>query len=255
MNSAEDWVAPNPDYGDGIFRRRIRLTQGDHYVVAELEDCCHAMRLQLRHDGHRIVGMDGEVLRAPVTSCSLAPEKLQDFVGLALCDEQDSYRRATPAHMHCTHLYDMALLAIAHSQQAQTTQQVDITVADERAGLLESEIQLDGVLIHHWCLRGKTIEYPSEYGGQSVFKGFIAWAKQQFDGVALNCAFALQRGIMVAHARRWDMDSVAGKPAADFGPGLGVCYSYSDGRETRSVRSANSTRDFTHTPEQLLRFE
>lgn len=248
-------VAKNPNYGNGIFRRRIQLVKAGLSVEVVLEDCSHAMSLNMHHNDTHIVSMAGIVKRGPVTSCQSAPEKLQDFIGLSLHNDLNHYRRLAPANSHCTHLHDMALLAIEHSQQKQTTHQFDIAVADEQEGLIKCEIQLDGEIVHRWSIRNAHIETPTKYRGQAVFKGFIAWANQHFEESALRCAFALQRGILVAGARRWDMASVAGEPADTFGPGLGVCYSYSQDRQKNSLRSHNPTRDFTHTPEQLLTFK
>lgn len=254
-NDPEGKVAPNPDYGSGVFRRRIRLTQSDTEVLVELEDCSHAMRLSLSHDHQSIISVEGDVIRAPVTSCSSAPEKLASFIGLPLYQDLDHYRSETPQNIHCTHLYDMALLAVTHSQSTIATRQFDVTIHDEQEGIIDADICLDGRQIHHWLLENGQIAAPTAHAGQSVFKGFIAWAKNEFSGVNLSCAFALQRGLMVAGARRWDMYSVAGQPADTFGPSPGVCYSYSEGRDKHAVRSENPTRDFTDCPEQLLKFQ
>ncbi len=248
-------VAPNPHYGAGVFRRRIRLDQIGQTVRVALEDCSHAMQLELHLDGQRIRQVSGKVLRAPVTTCQQAPEKLQAFIGLPLYHNIDDYRRDTPQNIHCTHLYDMALLAIEHSQAAYNSRQIDVVVGDERDGIICADIRIDGQLIHQWTLRGGCIESPAKYAGQSAFKGFIAWAKANFEGDELRCALALQRGLMVANARRWDMASVAGQPANTFGPGPGVCYSYSEGRDRHGLRSQTPTRDFTHCPQQLLKFQ
>lgn len=247
-------VALNPRYGSGIFRRRIRMTHAFPMVEVELEDCSHAMRLRLQHDNRSIIDIAARVHRAPVSSCQHAPEILNEFVGLPLASNLDSYRQKTAPNAHCTHLYDMALLAVAHCQATQCSRQIDVTVHDEQQGVIDASIFLDGKLVHQWLIENNKITYPTMAAGQPVFKGFVAWAKQQFSGDHLSCALALQRGLMVAGARRWDMHSIAGHSAATFGPGDGVCYSYSDGREQYAVRSENPTRDFTETPEQLLMF-
>ena len=41
----------NPEYGEGCFRRHIRLRASESEVLAELEDHHHAFRLTLQHDG------------------------------------------------------------------------------------------------------------------------------------------------------------------------------------------------------------
>ena len=35
---------PDPGYGSGVYRRRIRLTRKEQFVLAEMEDDPHAMK-------------------------------------------------------------------------------------------------------------------------------------------------------------------------------------------------------------------
>lgn len=59
----------NPQYGRGVFRRRIRLIATAGRVRAAFEDVAHAMRLVLEHDGERITGITPEFRRVPLNVC------------------------------------------------------------------------------------------------------------------------------------------------------------------------------------------
>ena len=254
MGTPEEFAPPNSAYGQGIYRRRTLLSRKPGAIEVVMEDCSHAMKLLMQHQAGNITDLQGEVIRAPVTSCRGAPGQLTDLIGLPLSDNADIYRQHSPQHHHCTHLYDMALLAIEFAQREEELQQFDVAVGDEVDGAIDGKIFLNHRLIHHWVVRQGKLAEPTEFAGQSAFKGFAHWAKSQFSGDALLCAFGLQRGLMVANARRWDMAALAGEPADTFCPPPGACYSYSKGREKTALRTANPVRDFSDTPEQLLRF-
>ena len=63
---------PNVRYGNGVFRRRIRLRADAGRVTVELEDGNHGFRLRLHHDGHTVTGIDADTLRHPFGTCAEA---------------------------------------------------------------------------------------------------------------------------------------------------------------------------------------
>lgn len=254
MRPPHEILPPNPDYGSGVFRRRIALHRSEQRVEVELEDCSHAMRVCLTHDGEVITAVQGDVLRAPVNTCPSAPQALGEFVGKALHSDPGFFVKQVDARAQCTHLHDMTSLAAAQALSREVKTCIDVAVADERNGIIDAQILLNGDVVHHWQLRGDRIEHPAALRGRPLYNGFIAWVLAQFEGRERVCALALQRGVMVANARRWDMRAAYGQPADDFGPGKNVCYSYSEPRIHSARRSESSVRDFTHTPEELLRF-
>jgi hypothetical protein len=245
----------NPEYGSGVFRRRIRLTKTATSVVAELEDCSHAMRLTLHHHNGVISGIEGEVLRAPVNTCAEAPTRLQEFVGHALNGSNDVWIKQIDPSQQCTHLHDIALMAISHAQGDDPVRQLDIAITDEANSVMNAEILLNGAAIHRWQVKNREIIAPEKLKGKPLFKGFIPWVREELSSEEQVCALAMQRGLLVSNARRWDMPSVYGKPADTFGPGKNICYSYSETRIHSAWRSVDSVRDFTDTPEQLLKFK
>ena len=76
----------NPRYGNGVFRRRIRLCAADGLVTVELEDGNHGFRLRLRHDGSVVRGVEADTIRHPFGTCPEAVVPLREFVGHRLAD-------------------------------------------------------------------------------------------------------------------------------------------------------------------------
>jgi hypothetical protein len=89
-----------------------------------------------------------------------------------------------------------------------------------------------------------------------LYKGFSKWASACFTGEEREAAFILQKGYFVASARRYNIDAQVGKAAnEDRDVMLGVCFSYSTPQIEIATRTADSTRDFSNTPELLLKFQ
>jgi hypothetical protein len=245
----------NPDYGHGIFRRRIRLVGSGAKVCAELEDTNHGFRSTVFHDGNKVTDIHAEALRAPLSTCGGAIEPLKQLIGTTLdASTKDITTRIDP-RANCTHLYDLTLLAIAHCLRGEVTRQYDMEVEDQPSATpAESRCYRDHQLMLVWQARDWQIS-AGPHSGKPLFKGFAAWAAGAFSGDEQEAAFALQKAYFVSQARRFNVDDLAGTSADDQPHMNGVCFSYSSPNIERAVRTANSTRDFSDCPEQLLTFQ
>ncbi len=246
---------PNPDYGNGIFRRRIRLCAEGRLVGVELEDNNHGFRVRVRHDGDAVTAVEVDSVRYPFGTCPEAVRPLQCIVGHRLADGVAALRQRLDAGEHCTHMFDLAMLALAHAGRGDERFEYEIAVHDETAEPARAEIRRDGKLVHTWRAQSRCIVDPPELAGRPLARGFYAWASQTFDGDALEAAGALQRGYFVAQGRRQTFDPPHENPATADGMPLGACHSYSAGVVERAFRNGSNVRDFTHSPEKLLRFE
>lgn len=244
--------ALNPNFGSGIYRRRIRLRGQPGTVAAELEDCNHGFRLILRHDGEKVTAIEPEALRVPLTTCSGALEPIRDLIGMPLAtDTRDINHRVDPK-ANCTHLYDLSVLAIHHSLRGETERLYDVAIPDEKDGPTTATVALDGNTVLTWIIADWTLCNDGDLHGKTLGKGFGEWAGHYFQGDEREAAFILQKGYFVSGARRYDINTLGGKPVTDaYGM---ACYSYSPGVIENAVRNTNSIRDFTDTPDQLLKF-
>jgi len=245
----------NPDYGNGIFRRRIRLAGYEGRVCAELEDCNHGFRSTVHHDGDRVTEVEAEALRIPLTTCGGATGPIGNLVGTPVKSSVRAIASAVDPRANCTHLYDLTLMAIVHALRGACTWQYDMEVDDQVAGgASQSRVFRNGELVMSWMVdQWQITEGP--FLGRPLYKGFSNWAHDAFQGDDKEAAFALQKAYFVSEARRYNMNSMAGSPATNQADMLGVCYSYSSPVVDKALRTQNSVRDFTNTPEQLLKFQ
>jgi len=254
----------NPNFGSGIFRRRIRLRNialenrspcgATEKVEAELEDTNHAFKCTLFHNNKSITNISTESIRIPLDTCPGAAEPIKQLIGLALnCPQKTIIKTANPK-ANCTHLYDLTLLAMAHSLREEYERIYDIELPDEIDEPTPVSVLCNDKLLLCWHVQRWQITEPNEYAGKPLFKGFMQWAGQSLSGDQLEAAMLLQKGYFVAQARRYDLEVVAGEPALRDPSMYGVCYSYNSPIVEGAIRNADTTRDFTETPELLLRF-
>lgn len=244
----------NHDYGDGVYRRRIRLTGYKNRVYGEMEDTNHGFCVMVHHDGQAVTGFEPEFRRTPFNMCTSAGKALDNLLGASVeLAGKELNLQAIPSD-NCTHLLDLTVLAIRHATQGETVTVWDIAVTDESDNPIELTVKKDGQLIHHWTARDWQIVEPEVFAGKPLFRGFALWASQAFTDLELEAAFILQKGHFVANARRYDVNKMAGYPATIDKTMQGACHTYSPGQIEKAFRTENSMRDFSDAEEQLLKF-
>jgi hypothetical protein len=247
---------------DGICRRRIllqkkTLSENLQRVIVELEDVQHGFRLQLDHDGRSICAIEGQPLRIPYTTCPQAAIQLTQLIGAAL--NADAVRSQSAPRDNCTHLYDMMLLAIEHTQRNEQQWQYDVVVPNEFGDYPWVEVYANQHLVHRWQIKrgehfGDGIYFPEDLRGKPLFKGFYAWAKGHFNAEQLEAALVLQKGFLISPARNIDYDYSPGRLAGVDSSNTGTCYTYDPVRVDNAVLMEGTIRDFTNEEENLLKF-
>lgn len=244
----------NPRYGNGVFRRRVRLINQSGVVGAELEDNSHGFRLRVEHDGMKVTAITVESLRIPLSTCMESERPLKNLVGCALATSWGEFQQWAPASANCTHLRDLAWWSLAHARRNEPVRDYQIAVTDEGIKPAECSLWRNGELILRWHVAEGLVVAPEEIATRSLRSGFSAWAMPIFQGDAFEAAAVLQRGYLVAGGRRLDKQALAGEHALKFTRMRGACYTYSPGAVERATYSTDSERDFTNTPESLLKF-
>ncbi len=244
---------PSPSYGTGVFRRRIRLTGTAGTVYGELEDCSHGFQVRVDHKGGHVTEIQPDYPRVPFTTCSGAMEPLSRLLGCRIDQSALALNMLAKPLENCTHLLDLTLLCIAHANCADTTILYDVEVTDQVEGVSELRVKRNTELIHKWWSQSNALVWPEDLAGKPLFRGFADWANEQFEGIENEAAFVLQKGNFVSMARLFDSSEMVGSTAKRSSVGA-VCYTHSDERADIAIRRANTTRDFSDTPEQLLKF-
>ncbi len=243
---------PTPGYGDGIYRRRIRLVGEEGRVRADLEDDFHRFALGLVHDGERVTRLEVEASRFPWQTCPEAARPLEALQGLALTPRCTEVARHTDPKRQCTHLFDLAGLAIAHAARGGDSLQYDLAIPDRIDDRTEPTLARDGEALLHWQVRGVKIESPEPFAGRVlVGGGFLRWATEALDPATVEPVFLLWRACAISMGRAFD---IAGAPSADTYASLagGNCYSFLPEVVARARRHGPDVRDFTDRPEALL---
>ncbi|MBP6104987.1 MAG: DUF2889 domain-containing protein [Steroidobacteraceae bacterium] len=229
----------NPRFGEGVFRRRLRLFAEADQVRAGLEDTNHAMRLVLRHDGERVTEVEPRMTRIPISTCPGAAGPLRAFVGLPLTPYPSRPSGVVGAHANCTHLHHLTLLAIAHAGRI-GRRQYDVEVPDEHPAPVWSSVRRDGVEIHRWRTFEGSIVGPEAVAGLPLRGGIARWAVERFEGDALEAAFVLANAYVVSFSRRYEVNAWAGQRAAADGHISGKCYGYQPGIVSQGIYFANT---------------
>lgn len=245
---------PNPDYGTGVLRRGIRLSNRRGEIIAELEDSIHAFRLRILHDNRRILSLLADPIRYPFDTCPSAVAQLNALVGQSLAMDAGDCRQLLDPGNNCTHLYDLALLALAQWQRGGVDRVYAASIPDEVAAGTDIELSCNGEILFQWRVKGHLIVTPGHLAGQPMMRGFYRWASTEYAGERLEAALILQRAYFVAQARRSDYLNAGGRLAVADNMPEGACYTYNSGVVEKAVHTAGMGRDFSSTPEQLLKF-
>lgn len=234
----------------GSFRRRIvvvvsRNAPHGGEARAALEDDFHHFRVALRHERGRVSGVEGEALRNPYTLCPSAAGRLPQLVGMALSPAASAVGRAADASEQCTHLFDLAGLALAAAATGRPRVVYDIEVPDRAQGRTRARLARDGAALLAWDLDGTAIAAPASYAGVSLRKGFGRWALAALPADLAEAAVVLRRCALISLGRGKPLDlQLHAVPT-------GLCYAQQPARAEQALRVVGSTWDFSDRAGEL----
>ena len=245
-------VAHATRHGSGVYRRRIRIqTVEPGVVLSEMEDDYHHFRCTLRHDGRVVTACDGEAVRYPWATCPGATALLAQLAGMPLSSRSTAVGEHADVGDQCTHLFDLAGLAVAHAHSGRDQRDYAIDVPDRKGTTTWSSLRRDGAPLFAWTVEGDVIAAPDQFEGQSLRKGFMRWAEAELDPDTAEAAIVLRRATMISWGRSLSLDSVgvAAELPASF---TGRCHTFSEAHVQEAVRMRGTTLDFTDAADRLL---
>ncbi len=257
-----------PDPTIDAFRRRILVrTTSASRVDGELADDLHHFRVRLHHDGSVVTGVTGESIRYPWSTCPGATGELLALVGAPLDARTGAAAKHADARANCTHMFDLAALAMAHAWRATHAdpdaapareRQYDVEIATERAAdqSVRTRLWRDGLLVIEWRLLtppagARRIISPEPYASVPFERGFFRWSATDLDPYAGEGAFVLRRACDISRGRGMDLDSLPVE-IAFAEPKLGVCYAKQPGMTAHVHRHLGATRDFAARPDAVF---
>lgn len=214
------------------FWRRVMIHPGPGWIVGALEDDAHRFHLRIDHAGGRITAAQAKALRHPWTACSAAgPHLAQELSGALLADVA-----ARDPFLHCTHLFDLAVVMAAHAgDHAPTT--FDMRVADRVDGRTTAMMSENGGEVLRWQLTG------SEIAGQNRDLRQLSQWKRELTARDAERAAMLRRAVFVSGVRLYSFSETT--TAAAQGKRMGVCFNYQLPQAESSTRVPDWTVDFS----------
>jgi hypothetical protein len=224
-----------------LFRRRIEIVsrEATGEARAVLEDDFHHFRVALTFAGGIVTSAIGTGVRVPYTACPGAGSQLAALVDMPLNSVANSVTRATDASLQCTHMLDLAGLAIAAAARGIGQRRYDIEVPRRVDGETTGRIDCDGVNVLAWRIDASTILAPAEYAGVSLREGLARWALATLTEDQAEAALILRRCLMISRGRERDLDLVAHANPS------GNCYAQQPARAPTALRIVGSTHDFS----------
>ena len=213
-------------------------------VVAWLEDPFHHFGLTLETRNGAVRAVRVRVIRLPWTTCAEAADPLRAIEGRPLIRRPSELSRELPMGDHCTHLFELAALAMTHAAQDRHDLRYDAVVAGEPIAAgpsrrLEATLAANGRRRLRWTLAGDVISAPLPAAGRSLTRGFHAWLDQMSDEEAehawvLRRAAWLSLGSLRHHSVRYASE-------AGMGP---VCYTFTAPQSGRAEAVPGSHRPY-----------
>lgn len=243
-------------YGEGVFRRHIRLLNSAGKVEGWLADDIHSFKVTLHYANGEVTDVEGEAHRHPWLSCDGAISKLRELIGAPILDDSRAYAQYTNPRSQCTHWFDLAGLALAHTGSNEAERLYKITIPDIIDNKTCLYLSCNNTEVLQLNLDGNTITAPAQFSGQDITKGFARWAQENLQGEQLEAALLLYRARFVSLARALYGGAIDGKSGAPGeGRPTGVCYTYSEGIIEHTERATNYHRDFSDDETQVLQFQ
>jgi hypothetical protein len=235
----------------GIYRRRVLVRAEQHCVTADIEDDPHRFGVDVHHDGARVIDVSGRALRVPWITCPQATAELTRLVQTPLLTSPFDVLRQIDTRQQCTHLLDMAALAIAAAARDITNRQFDVALRltegddNKRYG----HLCVDMGPQDQWVVDHGIVIKPTRYSGIDLTRSFKGFSRQLTDDELLEL-FVMRRAHLVCGGRRFDLDTL---PLPTDYPWLAnACFTFQSARVAGTRRVMGSTRDFTRREADLL---
>lgn len=240
--------APNPDL---VFHRMIQLERtAPDAVTAGLADDAHHFTLRLHHDGDAVRALRSRAIRHPWDACPRATERLDELVGMPLSNRSTAVGAHTAARENCTHLFDLAGLAVAFAAGDAPRKRYHAAVRDLPEGGEEATLSRDDTPLFRWRLRDGRIEAPDPFTGIELRGGgFLAWAESTLDADAAEAAIVLRRASAIGRVRHFPFHRHV--RASDTQAVRGQCFTFQPGVAEGALREPDTRHDFSRRSDAL----
>jgi hypothetical protein len=184
------------------FERTITASATAGHASASVIDEFHHFEVNILHDGRLVTGISGAAHRVPWTTCPGAINQLSVFVGVSLSPTLGGASYGIDASEQCTHLLDLAKLAVAHATRAGTRRYHVVVSPAPAHEDCTAEIWRNGDRALAWQVSRDQIVGPGPFSGHHL-GGRADWPDgAAIDGDTLEAAVILRRGVRMFRGRR-----------------------------------------------------
>lgn len=252
--SDDDPVAAH--WGQGVTRRAFRLAGNKGRVEAALEDHCHSMRCLLEHDSVAISAVEADFRRYTLGHCPAAALPLKELVGMPIATSTRDFFSGGRARRNCTHMLDLAWLAMRHAGRGHAEWVYEIEIPDAPKGAVDGTLCCNGEEVLRWTVEDDIITSTGVFEGRALWGGFLRWLTDEagLSDLEVEHALVLHKGFFMVSARRLEMRPGPLAPAHQAQV-VGRCFGYAPERIGNAIGEAGMFRDFSEDREGLLRFE
>ena len=247
---------PSPS---GALRRLIDIRRDpDGAVIAWIEDDFHQFGVTIVHDGKTVRDVSAAAPRAPWNTCPGAAIPLRALVGKSLIARACDVGTLINMRQQCTHMFDLAGLALAHAWHGREHRTYEVVVPDRKLKshegrsfafeLARCTLRRDGEIVMEWDIEEPVIVGPAHYSGQPLNRGFRKWS-ETLPVEEAEQAFILRRAIMVAAGRMMDLDAL---DTPDWSAMSGACHTYGLPDQSQVIRNKGSSRNYERGSEGML---
>jgi len=224
---------------DRIFRRAVVVEASSGRVQALVRDPFHHFTIDLRHDGAAVTSIAAEAIRVPWTTCPGAVAALDALRGTPIGRAATGTGRGIDAAQHCTHLLDLAKLAIAQAARGGARRYAIAIAPADGSGPLHATIARDGAESLAWVVEGDRIVAPAAFAGH-LLQGRAIWPEGAIaDADMLEAALILRRALLVQRGavRLYRLDP---ERATAFPRMAGSCFTFQPDRMADAARAVPS---------------
>ena len=242
---------PNPAYGTGVFRRRLRMAASEGVVRCVLNDPYHAMWVDLRVGNGRIADVCAGMWRTPKTACPGAVFALGELAGMEVASAAASIFAEGRAGRNCTHLLDIARFGLGCHLRDETARVLDLIVPhSDAAGRSRVRAEADGRVIHDWELDKGALTGAAGLAGPLLALGGAM--RERLGGIELEAALALRMAVFVAAGQAFVTDGPVPVRALDETERYGDCFAFSAPVLAGCIDNIGYVQNFTEGLVELL---
>lgn len=211
----------------------------------------HHYECVLHHRDDRVTGWEVDSLRIPWEPCADAATQLDQLVGRPLTLAATAAAAGVDVRQQCTHLFDLAVLTIAHAARGETERRYDATVPDWLEPPFTATLDRDGRRVLEWTMAtNAVIAAPEGFAGVNLRSGFLRWSEHHLHPELAEAAQVLRRALWLSPARLIDLEDC--EDAVASGLAGGVCWTSQPERMAVAVRVRHSLRDHGPAADAML---